>query len=298
MIKKTLTIAKKFNSYQQERFPIIVLALSLFPAVLSSGVVISTNTTIVQGAIALIASLAYLLHIRIIDEHRDFGHDNQHHVTRPIQAGVISKRELQYIDIATIFILILIATSAGSWALVIMPIMLAYSYLAGKEFFIGDDIRRHFFIYNGINLVQMLLIQLFVYTVFANPFPFTILVWAHFLFTTVGTIIFEFVRKLKRPGDDGTGKDTYTWYLGFNNSIGIYSVLFLLNTALFFWIATLISPHVVTMLILSLALVATSYFTVFVHWIKKTHQTDQLMQLSFLLLYGTFNVVIYFLAIN
>ena len=298
MIKKTLTVAKKFYSYQQERFPLIVLALSLFPAVLSSGAIISTNLTIFQGVSALVASLAYLLHIRVIDEHRDFGHDNAHHITRPVQSGVISKRELQYVDVVAVLLLIIIAAVVGVRAFIIVAIMLAYSYLAGREFFIGEDIRRHFFIYNGINLIQMLLMQLFVYAVFANPFPFSTLIWAHFLFTTVGTIIFEFVRKVKRPGDDGTGKDTYTWYLGFNNSLIIYSLLLLLNTLLFFWTAALISPHKISVLVFSLSLAGFAYLAVLVHWAKKTRQTDQLMQLSFLILYGIFNIAIYFLALN
>ena len=298
MINKTLTTAKRFHFYQRERFPILLLALSLLPAVLSSGTIISVHPTIFQGVLALIASIAYLLHIRVIDEHRDFGHDNQHHKTRPIQNGSISKRELQYADIASIFLLIVIAYIAGSWALIIMAIMLVYSYLAGKEFFIGEKIRLHFFIYNSVNLVQMLLMQLFVYAIFANPFPFTTLVWAHFIFTTVGTIAFEFIRKLKRPGDDGTGKDTYTWYIGFANSLVIYSLLLLTNTALFFWITTLISPHIIYMFILSLILVLIAHFTIFVHWAKKTHLTDQLMQLSLLLLYGIYNIVIFLLLLK
>ncbi|MDP3697022.1 MAG: hypothetical protein Q8R55_03235 [Candidatus Taylorbacteria bacterium] len=272
--------------------------MSLFPAVLSSGVMVSANPTILQGSLALITSLAYLLHIRVIDEYRDFGHDNVHHTTRPVQSGIISKRELLYVDSTAVLLLVGIAAIAGSWALVMVAVMLAYSYLAGKEFFIGEDIRRHFFIYNGVNLVQMLLMQVFVYTIFADPFPFTTLVWLHFLFTTVGTIIFEFARKLKMPGDDGTGKDTYTWYLGFNNSLLIYSLFLSLNAMLFFWITTLITPHTMYALIFTVGLVATSYLTVLLHWVKKTRETDQLMQLSFLLLYGIFNIAIYFLTVN
>lgn len=298
MIKKTLTVAKKFHSYQRERFPIIVLGLSLLPAALSSGAIVSANLTSLQVALALIASFAYLLHIRVIDEHRDFGHDNIHHVTRPIQVGVISKEELRYMDVLAVAFLIIIAVVAGLWALVVAVIMLVYSYLAGKEFFVGESIRRHFFIYNGINLIQMLLMQIFVYAIFANPIPLNSLVFAHFLFTTVGTIIFEFVRKLKRPGDDGTGKDTYTWYLGFNNSLIIYSLLLLLNTLLFFWIVALISPHKISLLGFSLSLAGFAYLAALMHWAKKTRQTGQLMQLSFLILYGIFNIAIYFLTFN
>ena len=297
MTARIATTIKKFNAYQRERFPLVVLILSLIPAVLSSGIVVSLHPTIFQTCSALAASVAYLLHIRIIDEHRDFGHDNAHHVTRPIQTGVISKEELQYVDIAAVVLLLLIAVTAGLYGVAIAAIMLIYSYLAGREFFIGEKIRQYFFIYNGVNLIQMLLMQLFVYTIFAHPFPISILVLAHFLFTTVGTVIFEFVRKIKRPGWDGTGKDTYTWYIGFNNAIITYIVLLSSNALLFFWIIALISSHATLWLFSSAGLAVATLSVAIVHRVKKTHQTDQLMQLSFLVLYGFFNIAIYFLKL-
>ncbi len=246
---------------------------------------------------ALVASIAYLLHIRIIDEHRDFDHDNVHHATRPVQAGTISKEELHHIDISAVALLVLIAASAGSQAFATAVVMLSYSYLAGKEFFVGEKIRRYFFSYNAANLIQMFLMQIFVYTIFANPFPFNTLILAHFIFTSVGTVIFEFVRKLKIPGDDGSGRDTYTWYLGFYKAIAIYQVLLVSDTLLFIWIATLLLPHTAVLLSFALGLAMLASLSTLIHTRKKTHQTDQLMQLSFLLLYGIFNLAIYFLKI-
>ncbi len=295
-MKKAIATSRKFYTYQKERFPIAVLGLSLLPAALSSAVIVSVYPTVIQVALAVIASLAYLLHIRVIDEHRDYGHDNIHHASRPVQMGIISKEELRYVDFAAIAILVVIAAIAGRSALIAAVCMLVYSHLAGKEFFVGEKIRRHFFLYNGANLLQMLLMQVFVYAMFANPIPLNNLVFTHFLFTTVGTIVFEFVRKLKIPGNDGTGKDTYTWYLGFNNSMVIYLLLILLNAVLFFQITTLLSPHITGLLIFSLCATLLVCFATLIHWLKKTHQTDQLMQLSFLLMYGIFNLIIYFLA--
>ena len=296
MIKKTLKISKKFYIYQKDRFPVFILAFSLFPAILSSGAITSSCPTFFEMSLALIASIAYLLHIRIIDEHRDFEHDNTHHIKRPVQAGVISKEELRYIDTLAVLILLGIGLSSGTSALVVVITMLGYSYLAGKEFFIGEKIRKYFFTYNAVNLFQMLLMQVFVYAIFANPLQVNKLLIAHFLFTTIGTIVFEFVRKLKIPGDDGSGKDTYTWYLGFKRSIVIYQILLLLNSLLFFWVATFISSNVVMLTSFAVGMVLLASLSTLIHSIKKTRQTDQLMQLSFLLLYGVFNIAIYFLS--
>lgn len=298
MIQKTFTFARRFNTYQRERFPVIILALSLIPAILSSAAIVSAHPTIFEGIVALVASVTYLLHIRVIDEHRDFEHDNHHHADRPVQINTISRHELQLVDMVAVFLLVAIAVMAGMRAVIVMVIMLLYSYLAGKEFFVGEKIRRHFFVYNGVNLVQMLLMQIFVYSIFSNSFQFSLIVGIHFLFTTVGTIVVEFIRKLKIPGDDGTGKDTYTWYLGFNNSLIIYSVLVLLNAVLFFWLSTMISSHVTWMLVFTLCLLGYAYFGVILHRTKKTHRTSQIMQLLFLSMYGILNIAIYFLITN
>jgi hypothetical protein len=293
-MKQTLAISRKFYSYQKERFPIAVLGLSLLPAALSSAVVVSVHPSVARVGMVIAASLAYLLHIRIIDEHRDYRHDNIHHADRPVQAGIISKGELQIIDFIAASVLVAIAAVAGPTALAVVGAMLAYSYLAGVEFFVGEKIRRHFFTYNIANLLQMLLMQIFVYSVFANTIPLTFLVAMHFLFTTVGTIVFEFVRKIKMPGDDGTGRDTYTWYLGFNRALVIFIFLALVDTALFFKLASLLSSHVIGLLISAVCAAILVCLAVAGHWLTKTRQTDQLMQLSFLVVYGAFNLALYF----
>jgi len=298
MIKITLQISKKFYNYQKERFPLIILTISLFPAILSSSAVITPHASFLTIGLALIASIAYLLHIRIIDEYRDFTHDNIHHTTRPVQTGLISKKELRIIDVWAVSILIFIAANAGLVAFIAVIIMLVYSYLAGKEFFISEKIRRYFFIHNAVNLAQMLMMQVFVYLVFANTFPLNKLTVLHFLFTSVGTLVFEFVRKIKIPGEDGSGKDTYSWYLGFDKALIVYQVLLFLNTFLFFSIGTLISPHTSALFLFAIGLVTLVSLSTLIHKVKKTKETDQLMQLALLLLYGIFNITIYFLILN
>jgi hypothetical protein len=295
-MRRFVAATKKFYAYQKERFPIVILGLSLLPAALSSAVIVSTHSTAMQITSAVIASLAYLLHIRIIDEHRDFEHDNMHHAVRPIQTGIISKEELRYVDIIAIAVLLFIALTAGYTALIIAGLMLGYAYFAGKEFFVGEKIRNHFFVYNGVNLVQMLLMQLFVYSIFAGFLPFNQLVILHFLFTTTGTVIFELVRKLKIPGEDGTGRDTYTYYIGFNTAMIIYLLLIIFNASIFFTIVSQLAEPMSLVPSISLFVTLLAFISVSVHWIKKAKLTDQLMQLSFLSLYGLFNLVIYFVA--
>lgn len=293
MIKQQYSILRRFYFYQKERFPVAVLVVSLFPAILSSGAVVGTHA-VLNAVMAVLASLAYLLHIRIIDEHRDFHHDNIHHTNRPVQVGLISQWELGRIDVLAVSILLAVALVSGIPAFGLSVAMLGYSYLAGKEFFLGDKIKEHFFFYNTVNIVQMLLMQLFVYAVFAEAFSFERLILAHFLFTTVGTITFEFIRKVKIPGGDGTGKDTYTWHLGFSNSIVVYLSLVLIDILLFLHMANSVFIQKDQSLIFASFLGIIPMLLAVVHWVKKTRFTDQLLQLSFLLSYGLFNLIIYY----
>lgn len=291
-----LKFSKKFYRYQKERFPIIALGVSLFPAILSSGVIVSSNPSIFKAILAVIASLAYLLHIRVIDEHRDFHHDNLHHPSRPIQVGLISKDELKRIDFCAIMVLLIIGAYSGIHTTFLAVIMLIYSYLAGKEFFFGEKIRRYFFTYNAVNIIQMLLMQIFVYLTFTQTLTLTALLIAHFLFTTVGTITFEFVRKVKIPGEDGTGKDTYTWHLGFGNSLIIYWLLSTLNIFLFLRVAFSISSRLFPWLIVCVFLGTIIALSSIIHWSKREKLTDTLLQFSFLFTYSILNLIICFIG--
>ncbi|PIZ78631.1 MAG: hypothetical protein COY01_04095 [Candidatus Pacebacteria bacterium CG_4_10_14_0_2_um_filter_40_20] len=291
-----LTTTKNFYIYQKERFPIVVLGLSFLPAILSSGAVVASQAEFKFVLIALIISVVYLLHVRIIDEFRDYEHDLRHHKERPVPSGIISLKELRVIDWLAIVAVPLASLYSGTGALLIAVAMLLYSYFARKEFFLGLQFRRYFYLYNAVNLVQMLLLQILVYTI-ANPsFSFTTLVTVHFLFTTTGTIIFEFLRKVKSPGNDGTGKDTYTWFLGLNNALLIYAAFATFNILLFVKTMFLIQTEITYWIPIAIALVVGTYSTLFINKMRKEKKANQLMQLSFMVMYGSFNILLFLAA--
>jgi 4-hydroxybenzoate polyprenyltransferase len=240
--------------------------------------------------------LAYLLHIRIIDEHRDFEHDSLHHKNRALQTGLISKRELSSLNYLAVAVFLICALLTNRTAFIVALMALIYSELARKEFFAREKLRRRFFLYNSVNLVQMLLLQIFVYSSFAPQIPLTSLVLAHFLFTAIGTLVFEFIRKLKIPGQDGTGADTYTWHLGFKKSLQIYLFLALINVVLFYGVGLIILRCSYSLAILALSAIFLLIVTVLNHWKKKSKESDQIMQATFLLLYVLFNLIIYYVS--
>ena len=290
----TTTLLGRFYIYQKLRFPIIILSLSLLPAILSTAAIVTKNPSVLQIIGGLMATILYLLHVRIIDEKRDFHHDSIYHKSRPLQTGLISLKELQIIDNFVVVLILLIALFAGIYPFLLGVLMLSYSFIASKEFFMGEKLHKHFFIYNIINTMQTFIMQLFAYSFFAGYIPFTILLVLHYIFTCIGTVVFEFVRKIKIPGMDGAGKDTYTWYLGFNNSIVIYLVLALLATVFFYQIMSIITGQNIFWLFLSAVLLGIALQSALIHLVKKTIQTEHLMQLSFVVVYTIFNLVIFY----
>ena len=287
------TTAKSFYLYQKERFPVTVLGLSFLPAILSSGAVVAAQVEFKFVLISLTVSIAYLLHVRIIDEFRDYEHDLKHHKDRPVSSGIITLKELKIIDWLAIVAVLLASLYSSREALLIAVVMLFYSYFARREFFLGLQFRKHFYLYNTVNLVQMLFLQVLVYTIANLSFSFTALVTVHFLFTTTGTVIFEFLRKVKSPGLDGTGKDTYTWFLGTDNALLIYATFASLNILLFVKAMFLIQTTIIYWIPVAIALVIGTFSTLLIHKVRKEEKTNQLMQLSFMLMYGGFNALLF-----
>ena len=283
----------RLYKYQSVRFPIFFLALSFLPPILSSSAIVSGTESHFIVVICLLLSLLYLFHVRIVDEARDFDHDNVHHKSRPIQSNVIELWELRQVDIvvaATFFSLILFF---GIIPFFLGVIMWTYDFLAEKEFYIKEVLRRHFFLYNGVNIIQMFLLQLMVYAIFSQSFHVGLPLVLHFLFTCTGTVIFEFLRKLRLPGADGTVKDTYTWHVGFGRAMTIYVIIAMLNILLFLFIVMTVGVYVWGWIMFSIIVAIVLMGTTFIHFVKKNHITNHGVQLNFLLTYSLFNIIIY-----
>jgi len=282
-----------FYVYQKKRFPFVILGLSLLPAILSSGAIVANPVSWRFGITALLVSLAYLLHARIIDEHRDFKHDLIHHPDRPLSTGAITMRELEYIDQLAVGALLLISITISLPAFLFTGIMLFYSFLAKKEFIIGPPFRRYFFTYNTVNLVQMWLLQILVYIIANENLTVTPLLLWHFSFTATGTIIYEFLRKVKTPGNDGTGEDTYTWFLGLRKALLAYGLLAIINIFMFIKIVPLLDNPLNNWSLISALLAILVFVSLTLHSFRQAERTNQLMQLMFMLMYGSFNLIIF-----
>lgn len=288
----------RFLIYQRERFPLLVLSFTTLAVVLSSYAIASTLTTIsnVQLKIffAIVAAIAYLFHIRAIDEYRDLNHDTQYHQSRPIQRGIISTKEIRYIDYFGLLIFIGIAILYRPQALILGAIALIFSFIASKDFFLGERIRKRFFIYNTVNLTQTILLQIFTYSFFSEIWYAFPTLWLHLLFVLSNSILIEFVRKIKIKEEESTGRDTYSWHFGFKKSLWVYGLLITISYFLFLGLTTSLYILDVSTFVISAIFVTLLVGAIFRHLKQEDKSSEKLLLLNTLVLYIGLHLVIYF----
>lgn len=289
-----MTLLKRFYQYQNERFPIRILFFTTLAVVLSSAAVLSYSVSWQQVILNLLATLVFLYHIRVIDESRDLEHDNQNHPTRPVQRGLISLKELFIIDFLFFVIFIITSILYGVPSKIYGAALLVFSFLAWKDFFGGAKLKNQFYLYNGINMLQMVLLQLFIYAVFTNSFQMSRVMWIHLLFVVFNTVIMEIVRKIKSSDEEDKGKDTYSWHLGYARSLYMFYFFSLINYITFIWMMYTISPHMGIYLVISIVLFLLLSVASFTHLFKKKKRTENLLLLSTVVSYVGLNLLIYF----
>lgn len=243
-MKDRRSLAKRFYEFQNERLQAGILIFTTSAVVLSSVAVSlplggSISNFYWEIFVSIFTLLLFMFHIRVLDEHKDYEFDSEHHKNRPVQRGLITLRELLIIDLFGIIILLLLNLTVSPRALIFLIVALAYTLLAGKEFFIKDWIRKRFFLYNILNLLQLLFLQFYLYSMINPNFSFgNTLLAAHFVFVLFNIGIIEFARKLKSKREETSARDTYSSRLGIKKAALIYVLICLVVYGLFLYMAT------------------------------------------------------------
>jgi 4-hydroxybenzoate polyprenyltransferase len=226
-----ISFFKSFYNYQKERFPIFVLSLTTIAVILSSAAIVieygePISKYLKQIIISFITVLLFTFHIRVIDDYKDYLFDLKYHSDRPIQSGVIKIKTLLIIDVIGLFIQAILNLYFSIEAFIWWLIAFSYTILATNEFFIGEKIKRNFFLYNFLNLIQLLILQFYIYAIIYPSFILTDkLLIIHFIFVMFNITLLEFGRKLKSKEEENIGKDTYSSRLGIARATIIYIII-------------------------------------------------------------------------
>ncbi len=145
-------------------------------------------------------------------------------------------------------------------------------------------------------MVQMILLQLFVYSYLATGWYTQQLTWIHLGFIFMSAIVLEVLRKIKITNEESVGHDTYSWHTGFKGSVGIFSLTVALNYLLFLWLlyraATLSYISFGFSVFFMVPLVVAIVF----HYRRQTKWSEKIVSLETVLWYIGLNLIIYFLV--
>jgi len=288
-----MNLIYRLYRYQEERFPVKILTFTTLAVVLSSAAVLSYDTSLLQGIMNFFACMAFLYHIRVSDESRDFSHDSAFHPERPVQRGLVSVKELFLFDIPGLVFFLFTSLFFGLPSILYGLLLLIFSFIAWKDFFLGDKFKKRFFLYNAINMFQMVLLQFFIYAVFTRSFKVSGVMWIHLLFVIFNTIIMEIVRKIKTSGEESKGRDTYSWHLGYSRSLKIFYFLSVFNYLTFVWMLYTISSSATLFVLIALGLLILLTVAVILHSHQKRKATEQFLLLSTVMNYVGLNLLIY-----
>lgn len=287
-----MNLFKRFSIYQDKRFPLKILFFTTLTSVISSAAVINYEVSLWQIAGAFFAVLFFMFHIRVLDESRDYKHDAQYHKDSPLHDGTIKLNQLVKIDIVTMLAVVGIALYFGFCSFIVLLMLLAFTTLAWRDFFMKRFFRYRNVLYHLVNSPQMILLQFLIYTVYISSFDFSAAMWLNLLLMYNNVFVLEVVRKIKSPLSESQVPDTYSKDLGYKKSITLLFVLSLVSLGVYLILLTELMQNFVVFAILGgifmLFIALASWF----HNKKREAKTEKLLVLSAFLEYVGLNTLV------
>lgn len=165
--------------------------------------------------------LAFFLSLRLFDDVKDARSDRMHYPDRPIPRGSISEREVVRAAFLMLGVQIVTIGSYGMWAFVGTLVVVGYTLLMYREFFIGAWLRTQLTLYALSHTIVVVLMSFSVFTAFyeipawqlpSQAVYFAIIHW--FLFS-----LFEFVRKTFSSHEERDEIDSYSKLFGRHGAV-------------------------------------------------------------------------------
>jgi 4-hydroxybenzoate polyprenyltransferase len=230
----------RFYLYQKERFPILghgaLVAAFSFSAISYSRICrgeegfVGTSTFLV----GIFTTISLFLLVRIFDEFKDAEEDAQYRKHLPVPRGLISFKELFILGAAMVALQVAINLFFFPKMLLIYFIVIAYLSLMGKEFFIGEWLKKNQFWYVASHMFIIPLIDIYAsgldWLLSGVAAPLGLLFF--FAVSYMNGIVLEVGRKIRTPEKEAEGVLTYSSMLGANKACRLY-LLVLFITFLF-----------------------------------------------------------------
>ena len=238
----------RWLTYARERFPLLQNGV-LIAAFSGSAIAFSA---LVRGAGAfprweLVAAgfassfLMFAL-LRIADEFKDAADDARWRPYRPVPRGLVTLRELLVAGALCMLLQLAIAIAVDVRLVPGLLLVWVWFALMSKEFFAREWLRAHPFVYIASHMAIVPLIDWYVssfdWLVAGVPAPHA-LVWFLAVTFTNGLVV-EVGRKIRAPGDEEPGVETYTALWGRGRATALWAGAIACNVVF----ATIAAAHV------------------------------------------------------
>lgn len=261
---------KIFINYLLERFQIIPLSILVASDILViHRITYNQNIFIWKYVIYFMFVILYLFHNRLADDRRDYDFDKKFYPNRAVQKGLISLRQINNLSYIAIFLMVIIAGSFSFFSLAIFTLLIIYTLVAKKDFFLPKDFKeKHLFVYNFLNMLQILSLQIFIYVSIINSLDFTHFIYSHILFVFILSIQVEISRKIKP--EISLANDLYSDRMGMGRSIilwGVFGIFSIINSA---YLAYIIGIQLNTILFLEFIMLTLFFIGGTLYYLKKS----------------------------
>lgn len=233
--QNSYSLLRRFWIYQKERFPILshglLVASFSFSAISYSRICRGAEgfvspTVFLVGVITTI-SLFFL--VRVFDEFKDAEDDARYRSHLPVPRGLISFKELAVAGVIAAILQIALNAWFFPKMLIMYGIVIGYLCLMGKEFFIGEWLKKHQFWYVVSHMLIIPLIDMYAsgldWLLEGVDAPKGLIFF--FLVSFMNGIVLEIGRKIRIPEKEEF--NTYSTMMGAAKATRLWLVILVLT---------------------------------------------------------------------
>jgi hypothetical protein len=226
--------------YQRERFPLAAHGplIAVFSLAAVGYSALTRDSAALPGwrqtLVAFATSLLFFLQLRLADEFKDFDEDSRYRPYRPVPRGLVKLRELAFVWVGCVVVQAILAVLLTARLLPLLVATWAYLLLMTREFFVQAWLKRHVGVYMLTHMVITPLIFLYAsacdWILAGYDRPPRSFIWILALNYFNGMVV-EIGRKIRAPGDEEHGVETYSRIWGQRYAIAA-------------WIAAIVTTNV------------------------------------------------------
>jgi hypothetical protein len=222
-------LLRRLWTYQAERYPLVAYAPLMAVGAFAAAAVSAASRDAgrfpwLAWVVGVVTLLVYFLFLRVLDEHKDAADDARHRPELAVPRGLVTLAELRRVAVAAVAVAIALNALIDTGLLVLLALALAWAGLMGREFFVRDWLRARPTAYLLSHMVAMPLIFFYAtgldwVVAETNPPPGT---GAFLVLSFLNGIVIEVGRKIRAPGAERPGVDTYSSAWGLGRALAVW----------------------------------------------------------------------------